>query len=76
MANVKVEVCSCCALNQPFIADAVARLQAEYGDRLEVTPRKCLDICKDGAVKIGAEIMAVTEAELPTFEAKVRKALG
>lgn len=76
MSTLTVQVCSCCALTQGFIADAIARLRADFGDRLEIAPKKCLDICQDGAVKIGEEIMVVTEAKVGEFEAKVRAALG
>lgn len=75
MSSLTVQVCSCCALTQRFIADAIARLQAEFGARLEIAPKKCLDICQDGAVKIGDEIMVVTTANVAEFEAKVRAAL-
>lgn len=70
-----IEVCSCCALDKPFIAEAFAALKAEFGDRLTITPQKCLDICKPGAVKFGGEIVNLTEADMPAFVAKVRAAL-
>jgi hypothetical protein len=76
LSTLTVQVCSCCALTQGFIAEAIGRLKAEFGARLEVEPKKCLDICQDGAVKIGEEMMVVTEAQVGTFEAKVRAALG
>lgn len=76
MSSLTVQVCSCCALTQGFIADAIARLKAEFGDRLEIAPKQCLDICQDGAVKIGEEIMVVTVEKVAEFEAKVRTAMG
>ncbi|HWI64207.1 MAG TPA: hypothetical protein VNT75_20405 [Symbiobacteriaceae bacterium] len=71
-----IEVCSCCAMDKPFIAEAFAALQAEFGERLTVEPKKCLDICKPGAVKFAGEILTLTEADMPAFVARVRAALA
>jgi hypothetical protein len=75
MANAKLEVCACCAMKEPYIAEAVNRLKAEYRDKLDVLPRKCLDICQDfGAVKLGDEVMTLRQEDMPAFEARVRQA--
>lgn len=76
MSTVTIEVCSCCALDKPFIAEAFTALQAEYGDRLTVMPKQCLDICKPGAVKFAGEILTLLESDMPGFVARVRAALA
>lgn len=71
-----LEVCSCCGITEQHLADAVARLKSEFGDRLEVVPRKCLDVCAEyAAVRIAGEIMVVAPADVQTFEEKVRSAV-
>lgn len=77
MARFTVEVCKCCALSEPHVAEAVDRIQTEHGDAVEIVPRKCLDVCLEAAaVKVGGALMVVKPADVPIFEAKVRQALG
>lgn len=76
MATAKLVVCSCCGSKEAHIADTVARLKAEYGDRLEIAEVECLDVCKEfGAVQVGTDAMMVRPEDVPALEAKVRKAL-
>jgi hypothetical protein len=77
MATAKLLVCSCCGSKEAHIADTVARLKAEYGDRLEVAEVKCLDVCKEfGAVQVGDEAMMVRPEDVAGLEEKVRKAMA
>lgn len=72
---VKVEVCSCCAMSEAHVAEAVARIRAEHGDRVEIIERKCLDVCKESAaVKVAEEIMLLPPEAVAEFEQRVRAA--
>lgn len=71
-----MEVCSCCAMSEQHVQDAVARIRSEHGDRVEIIERKCLDVCKEfAAVKVGEEILLVPEDAVPEMEEKVRAAV-
>ncbi len=75
MSAVRVEVCSCCAIKEKHVADAVARIRAEHGENVEIIERKCLDVCLEAAaVKVEQEVLLVRESDVETFEDKVRAA--
>lgn len=76
MAKVHLAVCKCCALGDPKIAAAVARIEAEHGDDVYVSTPRCLDVClENGAVKLNGEIMTLRSDEAPLLEERVAKAL-
>jgi RNase P/RNase MRP subunit p29 len=75
MSRVTLEVCTCCALSEQHVADAIDRIRAEHGEQVEIVPRKCLDVClESAAVKLDGEVLLVRPEDVPALEAKVRQA--
>lgn len=76
MAKVHLAVCKCCALGDPQLAAAVARIEAEHGEAVNVSTPRCLDVClENGAVKINGEIMTLRGEEAPLLEERVAAAV-
>lgn len=76
MSKVHLAVCKCCAMSDPKIAEAVARIEAEHGEAVFISTPKCLDVClENGAVKINGEMMTLRGDEAPLLEEKVAKAV-
>lgn len=74
MSTIRLEVCTCCAISEKPIADAVARIRAEHGSQIEIVERKCLDVCAEhGATKLGDEVIVVRPGEEGLLEERVRR---
>lgn len=76
MTLAKLVVCSCCALEQKHVADALEAIRAEHGDQVEISQQKCLDICAEfAAVALNGEVMVVSAEQAPVLVERVRAAV-
>jgi hypothetical protein len=77
LAKVHLEVCRCCALNDPAIAAAISRIEAECGEAVTVEAKRCLDVCLEfGAVKVNGQVRTLRGEEAPVLVEEVRALLG